>query len=236
MPRLARWALPALLLPAAVMAQEETGWRVECAPTSTIVEGKMTPASACAATLAGNAALRLWTAARSAEGRDVRAPSVTIDFAVPADRVAILGSRFTANAPVLAAQATYRFDFADAPAVEGKCDRLIVPPRRAAPADGGPRPRDFDRIGCQVEDPAAFLRGSLEAAGGVTASVTVAGIRLSAAIALPEGAADAYASAEARLSGAPAATGEEAATAAPSTDVEIDIEVEDPSFKPMPGR
>ncbi|RJF86672.1 hypothetical protein D3874_06250 [Oleomonas cavernae] len=223
------WLVAAALLslPAGARAQDDTAWRVECAPTSTIIGGRMTPAGACAALLAGETGLRLWTAARTADGREVRAPSVAVDFAVPPDRVAIVGGRFSANAAVLAAGASYRFAFPQAPAIEGKCDRLTVPPRPAVVAEGGPRPKDIDRIGCQIEDAAALLRGALEAEESVTVSITVAGIRLSGTIALPQGAGEAYGHAEARLNGAPAA----AEPAPPDLD-----EVEDPGGPAKPEK
>lgn len=225
-----RWLLVVALLPlpAGAVAQDGAAWQVECAPTSTIAGGKMTPAGACAALLTGETGLRLWTAARTADGREVRPAAVAVDFAVPPDRVAILGGRFSANAAVLAAGASYRFDFPQAPAIEGKCDRLIVPPRRAVVAEGGPKPKDIDRVGCQIEDASAILRGALEAEASVTVNITVAGIRLSGTIALPQGAGEAYANAQARLNGAPAAE------PAP-TDLD-DIEIEDPSVPVRPGK
>lgn len=225
--------LPALLSAAPAMGQD---WTVECATTSTIIEGRMHPAGTCAATLPGDPALRLWTAARDADGHDVRPPSVAIDFAVPPDRVEIMTSRFSANAAVLAAGATYRLDFAKAPPAEGRCTRLTVPPRRATPETGA-APRAIDRIGCQVDDPAGVLRGALSAERGVAVTVIVAGIRLSASAPLASGADAAYAQAEARLSGTPASFAPP--PAAPSTPQALDLddlEIEPPSTRNRPGK
>lgn len=217
---------PALVLSLAVAgltvagaARAEDGWQVACTATSAIIDGKVVPGGACAATLnlADGSGLKFWTEARSVDGLTLRGPALAIDMPLPEDRIAALAARFKGNAAVLAAGATYRLDLSSGAAIEGRCDRLSIPPRHASlPADG-PKTLGFDRMGCQIDDADGTIRDRLIADGRFAIALNIGGVRLSRAIVLRDGGNEAYATALAQLAGeAPAPPPAALAPLAPS--------------------
>lgn len=192
--------LLAALLPATAARAE--GWQVECAATSAILDGRVTPGGACAASaLVGDVAIKLWTAARSADGQPLRGPAIGIDMPVPADRLEALARRFAGNAAVLAAGAAYVIDLPSGQRLEGRCDRLLIPPRRPAPSANGPAPLAFERMGCQIADDDGRLRRALIEERGLGIVLTIGGVQVPASLGLPADGDVAFAGAEARLEG-----------------------------------
>ncbi|MCW0183326.1 MAG: hypothetical protein OJI70_16285 [Zavarzinia sp.] len=183
-------------------AQSE-GWQVACTTTSAILDGKVVPGGACAASArpAEGAAIKFWTEVRSADGLALRGPSVTFDMAVPKDRLAALTARFAGNAAVLAEGASYQLNLAAGGGIEGRCTRLVIPPQRAATSAEGPRPLAFERMGCQIDDADGSLRQRLIAARGAAVAITIGGVRLTASMPLPEDGDQAFRAALARLAG-----------------------------------
>ncbi|MFA5120922.1 hypothetical protein [Zavarzinia sp.] len=211
--------------PAEAPAEQEQvqgpAWRTNCAPTSAIVEGKVMPATACAARLSvpgegGDASLTFWTEALDAEGVARRPAAVAFDFPVPDDRRKALNARFSGNAAVLGASAAYSLSFNDGPPENGRCRRLIIPPRPSAPSPAGPQALSFDRMGCMIEDADGNLRRRILERGAVHAGVTVAGVTLGAGFVLAAGGEDAVAAATARLNGTPPPPPEAEEPAAPA--------------------
>ncbi|MFZ2868878.1 hypothetical protein, partial [Zavarzinia sp.] len=202
-----------LLLSAGLPARAQSeGWQVACTTTSAILDGKVVPGGACAASArpAEGAAIKFWTEVRSADGLALRGPSVTFDMAVPKDRLAALTARFAGNAAVLAAGASYQLSLASGARIEGRCTRLVIPPQRTATPSEGPKPLAFDRMGCQIDDADGSLRQRLTTDRSAAIAMTIGGVRLAASMALPEGGDEAFRAALARLAGeapsAPAVT------------------------------
>lgn len=211
--------LPLLLAVTPARAQTE-GWQVSCSATSAILEGKVVPGGACAAAhaLADGTAVKFWTEARGADGLALRGPSLTIDMAVPADRLAALAARFAGNAAVLAAGAAYRLHLASGAEIEGRCARLVIPPQRAAAPADGPRPLAFERMGCQIDDADGAIRAGLLAERSGAITITIGGVRLATAMTLPDGGGEAYQAALARLSGEAPPGEDAAAVTSPDTE------------------
>lgn len=211
--------LPLLLAVTPALAQGED-WQVSCSATSAILDGKVVPGGACAAAhaLADGTAVKFWTEARGADGLALRGPSLTVDMAVPADRLAALAARFAGNAAVLAAGASYRLNLASGTATEGRCARLVIPPQRAAAPSDGPKPLAFERMGCQIDDADGAIRAGLLAERSGAIAITIGGVRLATAMTLPDGGEEAYRAALARLSGEAPPEDDGAAPTAPDTE------------------
>lgn len=183
-------------------------WTVDCAATSVIRDGRVVPGSACAAVSPPSAeggVLRLWTEVLDAASTPLRGPAIAVEFPIPPARLAQLSTRFTSNGAVLAAGATYHLTFHQAPPVEGRCDRLIMPARRAAADTAGPKALNFSRIGCQIADEGGALRQLLLTEGGVGIALNIGEVYLGAGVVTGNGAEAGYAAAEARLRGTPEA-------------------------------
>lgn len=188
--------------------EDGPAWTVECAATSVIRDGKLMPGSACAAVSPPSEAggvLRLWTEVLDAGSAPLRGPAIAAEFPIAPERLAQLSARFTSNGAVLAAGATYHLTFHQAPAIEGRCDRLIMPARRAAADTAGPKALSFSRIGCQIADDGGLLRHLLLTEGGVGIALNIGDVYLGAGLVTGEGAEAGYAAAEARLRGRPEA-------------------------------
>lgn len=189
-------------------------WTVECAATSVIRDGRVVPGSACAAVSPQSAeggVLRLWTEVLDAASTPLRGPAIAAEFPIPPARLAQLSTRFTSNGALLAAGASYQLTFHQAPAVEGRCDRLVMPARRAAADTAGPKALSFSRIGCQIADDNGTLRQLLLAEGGVGIALMIGDVYLGAGVVTGAGAETGYTAAEARLRGEPEAPPAEAA-------------------------
>ncbi|PWR24866.1 hypothetical protein [Zavarzinia aquatilis] len=203
----------------AAPARAEGGWQVDCGATSAILGGKVVPGGACAATLglADGTSLKFWTGARSADGLALRGPALAIEMPLPEDRLDALAARFKGNAAVLAAGAAYRLDLSSGAAIEGRCDRLSIPPRRASRPADGPKTLGFERMGCQIDDADGTIRDRLIADGSFAFALSIGGVRLARAVHLEDGGDEAYAAALARLAGEAAPPPPVAAPAAPSS-------------------
>ncbi|MDD3446273.1 MAG: hypothetical protein PHS60_12735 [Zavarzinia sp.] len=178
-------------------------WRVDCAATSVITDGRVTRASACSADFTGQdgADIRLWTETRDAGQLVRRPPAVTIEFAVPADRLQMLRGNFASRASLITASAVFHVTFNDRDPIEGRCESLSVPPRPAAPGPASPRPLDFDRIGCRIADAEGLLRRLLLDTRSFATALTIGDAHLTGRFVLDTGGEAAFDAAMARLAG-----------------------------------
>ncbi|MCF4164847.1 hypothetical protein L2U69_04235 [Zavarzinia compransoris] len=202
---------------AAVEEEGATPWTVACAATSVIADGRLSRAGACNAAFAGadGAVLRLWTEARDADGVPRRPAAVTVEFAVPADKLQALQARFAGNAALLASAAVLRLTFNHKPMETRRCDTLVATAPATAATAAGPRALRLERIGCFLEDAEGLLHQDLLATGSFAAALTLNDVHLTGGFALPSGGDAAFGRALARLDGRPEAP--EAAPPLPRT-------------------